>query len=308
MPVNSGYTYRHIVQQPLPGESVCHYLARRFPHSDSQVWRQAIEAGEIWLGPNHPSPEQLVRPGEELLWNRSGWMEEPVPLTYEVIHRDTQVLVVNKPSGLPTLPGGGFLEHSLWHQVRREFPAARPVHRLGRATSGLVLFALTTAAARSLGHAWNQIEKDYWAVSAGVPAADTYEITVPIGPVAHPRLGTIHAASSQGKSAHSSARVLIRELQLRQALFGVRLGSGRPHQIRIHLAAIGHPLVGDPIYVSGGQPRPDEPGLPGDGGYRLHARRLKIIHPVSAEPLEFTAAPPPGFLAGFELEELMGDA
>ncbi len=306
MPVNRGYTYRHIIQQPLPAESVCQYLARRFPHSAEADWREAIAAGEVLLGSALPSPEQSVRAGEELVWTRAGWSEEPVPLTYEVLHSDPQVLVVNKPSGLPTLPGAGFLEHTLWHQVRGQFPEARPLHRLGRATSGLVLFALTAEAARLLSRAWNSIEKEYWAVAQGVAEVDLYEIAVPIGPVPHHRLGTIHAVSPPGKPARSLARVLARELQLQQTLFSVQLGTGRPHQIRIHLAAIGHPLVGDPIYVAGGLPRQIEPGLPGDGGYRLHARQLKLAHPISGETLQLSASPPPGFLAGFEQGEWAG--
>jgi 23S rRNA pseudouridine1911/1915/1917 synthase len=77
--------------------------------------------------------------------------------------------------------------------------------------------------------------------------------------------------------------------------FEVSLHSGRPHQIRIHLASIGHPLVGDPLYGIGGQPFENLPGLPGDGGYFLHAHSLKFEHPISGEEMTLEAALPSGF-------------
>jgi len=304
MPVNRGYSYRHVVQQPLAGESVCEYLARRFPHSSLEVWRGEVEAGEVWLDRAQAKADKAVRAGQTLIWNRRGWNEEPVPLDYELIHQDDQLLIVSKPSGLPTLPGGGFYQQTLLQLVRQRFPAARPLHRLGRGTSGLVLFALTAEAASLLSRNWPEVEKEYWAVAEGVALEPAFEITTPIGPVEHPRLGTIHAASDCGKPALSHARVLARDPMRNQTLFAVRLGTGRPHQIRIHLAAIGHPLVGDPIYSNGGLPREQDPGLPGDGGYRLHARRLRLVHPQNGAASEWTAAAPVGFLNGFDFAEL----
>ncbi|MFN9540512.1 MAG: RluA family pseudouridine synthase [Planctomycetota bacterium] len=308
MPLNRGYSYRHVVQQPLPGESVCEYLARRYPHSTEQVWREEVAAGGVSLERSPATADQAVRAGQTLVWNRRGWEEEAVPLSYELIEDDSQLLVVNKPSGLPTLPGGGFFEHTLLRLIQERFSSARPVHRLGRGTSGLVLFAMTSEAASLLGRSWPQVVKEYWAVAEGLPVESSFEITTPIGPVEHPRLGTIHAASVNGKLAQSLARVVARDEQHRRTLFAVRLGTGRPHQIRIHLATIGHPLVGDPIYSIGGLPREHEPGLPGQGGYQLHARRLKLKHPQSGQWKEWSATPPSGFLDGFEIAEPTANA
>lgn len=231
-----------------------------------------------------------LKPGSILIWNRPGWVEDETPQTYGRIYGDGDLIVVDKPSGLPTLPGGGFYRNTLANLVRADFPTARPVHRLGRATSGLVVFALNSEAAATLSRRWTGVRKRYRALASGTASQPLYEIRMPIGPQPHPRLGSVHAASAVGKPAHSIARTL--ERRESTTVFEVDLRTGRPHQIRIHLAVIGHPLEGDPLYAAGGLPRADCPGLPGDAGYRLHAGQLQFDHPVTGEQLELTSPPP----------------
>jgi 23S rRNA pseudouridine1911/1915/1917 synthase len=108
--------------------------------------------------------------------------------------------------------------------------------------------------------------------------------------VPHPRLGQVHAVSSAGKPATTHVEVL--EVRGDQSLVEARIPTGRPHQIRIHLAAAGHPLVGDPLYAAGGLPRDESPGLPGDAGYWLHAHRLGFVHPSTGRRIEIECAPP----------------
>jgi 23S rRNA pseudouridine1911/1915/1917 synthase len=208
---------------------------------------------------------------------------------------DPYLLAVNKPSGLPTLPGGGFLENTLLRLVQKQFPNANPVHRLGRGTSGIVLFAKTPQAASNLSANWNtpKIQKIYRALAQNIAGQDEYEILTPIGLVPHPRLRSVWAASPSGKPSKSLAKVIARTLST--TTFEVSLYSGRPHQIRIHLASIGHPLVGDPLYGLSGQPLENLPGLPGDGGYFLHAQFLKFHHPITGEQINLEAALPAGF-------------
>jgi 23S rRNA pseudouridine1911/1915/1917 synthase len=84
-------------------------------------------------------------------------------------------------------------------------------------------------------------------------------------------------------------------------LFDVDIATGRPHQVRIHLAYAGHPLAGDRLYVAGGAPRAVSPGLPGDGGYLLHAARLRFVHPLSEDAIELSARPPDDLCTAAEL-------
>jgi 23S rRNA pseudouridine1911/1915/1917 synthase len=133
--------------------------------------------------------------------------------------------------------------------------------------------------------------------SKNLPSAGSrhcaYEILTPIGRVPHPLIGSVWAANPSGKPSKSLAKVVSRTAST--TIFEVSLNSGRPHQIRIHLASIGHPLVGDPLYGLTGQPLENLPGLPGDGGYFLHARFLKFHHPITEEQINLEAALPSGF-------------
>ena len=287
---NRGYAYRERVQGP--GGPVLDYLASRHRHSSPAQWLTRIECGELVLDGLPVQAGTRLLPGQELVWNRPPWDEAEVDTAFQVLFEDEALLAVNKPRGLPTLPGGGFLENTLVAQVRARFPEASPMHRLGRETTGIVLFARSHSAGADLQAAWRdrRIEKRYRALGSGACAQDTLVITAPIGPVPHPWLGTLHAASERGKPALSRARVLQRNPG--NTLVEVLIETGRPHQIRIHLAFAGHPLVGDPLYGPGGLPRPELPALPGDGGYFLHAERLVFRHPLTGEPLSLWAPPP----------------
>jgi 23S rRNA pseudouridine1911/1915/1917 synthase len=293
--LNRGYAYTTIISSKYHGQTLLSHLASLYPHSTPQAWQQKLNNGEVTLNGVTATGSESVTAGQTLVWNRPPWIEPDTPQHFEVLFDDPYLLAVNKPSGLPTLPGAGFLENTLLRLVQKHTPNANPVHRLGRGTSGIVLFAKTPQAAANLTANWNtpKIQKIYRALAQNVAEQDVYEILTPIGLVPHPRLGSVWAASANGKPSKSLAKVIARNSST--TTFEVTLYSGRPHQIRIHLASIGHPLVGDPLYGVSGLPLEKLPGLPGDGGYFLHAQFLKIQHPITGEQINLEAALPSGF-------------
>ena len=294
MALNQGWTYRDRISQVRPGETVLDYYTQRYSHSTREQWCDRILSGEIQVNGQTVPPATLLKKSDRLTYDRPPWEEPDVPLRFEVLHEDADLLVIAKPSGLPVMPGGGFLNHTLLRLLERTYPgeAIVPIHRLGRGTSGLMILARSPLAKSHLTRQMRdrQIQKIYLAIASGVIEPDFMTIETPIGKVPHSTLGTVFAAAETGFDAKSELTVL--ERRSMETLAQVEIFTGRPHQIRIHLAAIGHPLVGDPLYGVGGQPmvaaNPEESPVPGDLGYWLHAHRVGFFHPRSAQWLTFT--------------------
>ena len=302
---NQGWTY---CDRPGPGlargTSVASYYASRYGHSDRAVWLGRIAAGEVHCNGHRLLADGPLAAGDRLAWHRPPWQEAAVPDLPGPLFDDGDLHVIDKPSGLPVLPAGGWLEHSVLRLLERRHRGdsaglPRPVHRLGRFTSGLLVCARqphtrawlsarlreSTAqgpsqAAPLLGESCRKLYRAL--VVPGLLALQPGEsrlIEVPIGRRAHPQLGQLWCAADGSAPGDRSARSTLTLLERgRQAdLVQVAIASGRPHQIRIHCAAIGAPLLGDPIYAPGGQVSPG--ALPGDGGYHLQAWRLELDLP-----------------------------
>ena len=293
--LNRGYAYRTVISSKQSGATLLSHLATLYPHSTSQAWQQNLHNREVTVNGVTASGRESLAQGQRVVWNRPPWIEPETPQHFEVLFDDPHLLAVNKPGGLPTLPGGGFMENTLLRLVQKQTPNANPVHRLGRATTGIVLFAKTRQAASKLSADWNthRVQKVYLALAQNAARLNGYEILAPIGLVPHPLIGFVWAANSNGKPSKSVARVVSRTTDT--TTFEVSLHTGRPHQIRIHLAFIGHPLVGDPLYGVAGKPLQHLPGLPGDGGYLLHAKFLKFRHPITGDQIDLNADLPSGF-------------
>jgi len=199
-----------------------------------------------------------------------------------VLYADPWLLALLKPSGLLSQPGlGPELADSLISRAQERWPEARLVHRLDRDTSGLILLArdATTHRALSAAFAERRVRKTYLAVVQGLPADRGGVINQPLARIATrpPRYGVVPLEQG-GKPALTRWRVLRRFEGSSLLLLQPR--TGRSHQLRVHLAALGHPVLGDPIYgeLLYGEPVP-APRL------QLHAAGLQLLHPATGKPL-----------------------
>ena len=310
--MNQGWVYTDRITPAEAGLSVLDFYTHRYRHSSSAEWRDRITAGQIRQDGIPLAPGDRLQAGQTLDYHRPPWEELEVPLGFEVLYEDGDLMAIAKPSGLPVLPGGGFLTHTLLHQLRLRYPENPPipVHRLGRGTSGVMVLGRSPLARSVLSRqlrdstatahdpqAPHPIRKTYRALIGASDLSEAFTLTTPIGKVDHPALGYVYAASPTGLPAYSEGIVIQRAAD--STLVEVTIRTGRPHQIRIHLAAAGFPLVGDPLYGVGGLPLPIEPAengrvpVPGDIGYHLHAYRLKLPHPRTQEPLQIVCPAPP---------------
>ena len=309
--MNQGWVYTDRITLAEAGLSVLDFYSNRYRKFSRVIWRDRITDGQIRQDGIALASDDRLSAGDRLDYHRPPWEEPEAPLEFEVLYEDGDLMAIAKPSGLPVLPGGGFLTHTLLHQLRRRYPENTPVpvHRLGRGTSGVMVLGRSPLARSTLSRqlrdatatahdpqAPHPIRKTYRALIGASDLPDAFTLTTPIGKVDHPALGYVYAASPIGLPAYSEGRVIHRTAD--STLVEITIRTGRPHQIRIHLAAAGFPLIGDLLYAIGGLPLPialSEDGkipVPGDIGYHLHAYRLELLHPRTQEPLEIVCSAP----------------
>lgn len=201
--------------------------------------------------------------------------------TPEIIYRDDFMLVVDKPAGLLAVPGrGADKQDCLSARLRHDFSDALVVHRLDMSTSGLMVFARGADMQRRLSQLFQErkVEKRYMAVVKGLLETEAGEINLPIA-ADWPNRPLRKIDTESGKPSLTRYRVLAR--QDGSSRVELEPYTGRSHQLRIHMAAIGHPILGDALYG-------DVHSAP---RLLLHASSLGFMHPLSGEPLHFASAP-----------------
>ncbi|WP_230976112.1 23S rRNA pseudouridine(1911/1915/1917) synthase RluD [Pseudothauera nasutitermitis] len=299
------------IPEECAGQRLDQALARLFPeHSRSrlQAW---LKAGRVMLDGTQPDARHRVHGGEQLEIDLAPAPEdlamaaEPIPLA--VVYEDDAILVIDKPAGLVVHPGSGNWSGTLLNALLHHAPSlgavprAGIVHRLDKDTSGLLVVAKTLPAQTDLIRQLQArtVSRRYLALVQGVVDQGA-RVDAPIG--RHPVQRTRMAVVSSGKEA--ATRYRVRERFRRCTLVECELETGRTHQIRVHMAHAGFPLVGDPVY--GARRNTGDVLLDGFPRQALHAWRLGLNHPVGRVPMSWESALPGDFsalLATLRLEE-----
>ncbi len=272
------------------------FLAECAPQRSRSQWQQWIEAGNVRVN-GRPARRVNLRllPGDRVETDALPIMPpleaKPETRILPLVFEDDHLLVLDKPAGWVVHPGAGHWEGTLMNALlahapgQKELPRAGIVHRLDKDTSGLMVVAKTLAAYHALVAAIKAraVTRRYWALAHGGITADL-TISAPIG--RHPTVRVRMAVVTSGKPAETH----VRPLAVLGAVTAVQctLATGRTHQIRVHLAHRGHPLVGDPVYGRSDQAL----GIAPLGRQALHAWRLALAHPVSGAPLSFVSPLP----------------
>ncbi len=289
---NNGYVYQNRITPAEAGISVLDFYTRNYPRFSRKEWQLRIRSGQIFKNGKTAAGNEPLEYGDTLEYRRPPWTEPEVPTEFTVLFEDSHLLIINKPAGLPVLPGDMYLENTLLTFVRQKISSElSPVHRLDRATSGAVIFSRSAEVARKINLAMRQgeIRKTYLAIVKGGKIENSFSVTVPIGQIPHPVLGTVAAALPGGRASETCFRIVKRCAD--RTMLMAFLKTGRPHQIRIHLAYAGCPLAGEKFYGNGGIPHPNATH-PGEGNFLLHAWRLHLPHPETGKALRITAPLP----------------
>ncbi|TWT95934.1 Pseudouridine synthase [Botrimarina colliarenosi] len=289
-------------------------LAQRLPEFSRSLLKKAIEAGGVTVGDRRERPAYRLEAGDEV---RVTSVERPVegpapePIALDLVYEDDDLAVVNKPAGMVVHPAKGHWAGTLAAALAYHFGdrlsstggPQRPgiVHRLDRDTSGVILVAKHDQAHERLAAQFQDrtTEKEYLAIVLGEPDRDGDVIDEPIGP--HPHIREKMAIRRDHPDARQAVTTFeVLERFRRCSLLLAKPKTGRTHQIRVHLAHTGHPVLCDKQYggrsqitpseLAGGVAKPDEPALL--ERHALHAHRIRINHPMTNERMTFEAAAP----------------
>ena len=299
--------HKNTVPETCLGKRLDQSLAEMFPDYSRSRLKEWILAGNVQVnGVVQSKAREKMYGGEQIDINAEVESElrfEAQDIPLNIVYEDDDILVINKPAGLVVHPGAGNPDGTVLNALLHHFPKidvvprAGIVHRLDKDTTGLMVVAKTIAAQTNLVESLQarEITREYEAVANGVMTAGGL-VDEPIG--RHATKRTNMAVTISGRPSVTHYRVL--EKYRLHTRLRLRLETGRTHQIRVHMAHITHPLVGDPAY--GGRPRPPKNASPelltllrGFKRQALHATMLSLFHPITGEEMTWHADTPEDF-------------
>jgi UPF0176 protein len=284
------------VPEDCDGKTLLQTLCRIVAHVPQSYWETEYARGLLVnLKREIISATQIVRAGERYLHKFPDVTEPDVNGRVEILHEDEALIVLNKPAPLPMHAGGRYYRNTLQHILNEAYHPQKPhpAHRLDANTTGVVLVTRTRHFAGKLQpqFARSQVKKLYLVRVQGHPPENIFSCDAPISGESG-KLGSREVDFESGLQARTEFRVLKKKSD-RTTLLEARPLTGRTNQIRIHLWHLGFPVCGDSVYLPGKKTGDTQTLAVGDSPLCLHAWKISFTHPMSKQPMEFTAPPPP---------------
>lgn len=281
--------YPSQVRLPLQGtySSVLDFLCARFPRVPREVWQHRMQRGLVRRASGaFVSPEAPYEPGGRLYYFREVESEPLIPFVEKIVFQNEEILVACKPHFLPVIPSGPFVNECLLFRLRKRTGNAHlvPVNRLDRETAGLVLFSVNPATRRLYGRLFQngQVQRVYEAIAR--PPQDGASLWHVESRITDGRPWFL-SMDSDDPPPNSRTVIRLEEVRADRAKFILRPLTGKRHQLRLHMARIGCPILNDPLY-----PRPWDPPKTGfDRPLQLLARSLAFRDPITRQEMVFSS-------------------